>query len=174
MIDAVSAASWFGEQQWSDTEMLGLFAVAMVYLHDVDIPADLDLPQALGVPPGFDLSTLDVSGLSLDDALAAALDLGRQVGLLPPGLAPEELRRIFERFRANRVSLSFYQPETYGGDLHLFRARGQAGMGDDPTLGWSRLVTGQIHIFDCPGDHYTILREEVEGLAVQLRELLRG
>ncbi|HEY3568484.1 MAG TPA: amino acid adenylation domain-containing protein [Thermoanaerobaculia bacterium] len=172
MIDAVSAASWFGEQQWSDTEMLGLFAVAMVYLHDVDIPADLDLPQALGVPPGFDLSTLDVSGLSLDDALAAALDLGRQVGLLPPGLAPEELRRIFERFRANRVSLSFYQPETYGGDLHLFRARGQAGMGDDPTLGWSRLVTGQIHIFDCPGDHYTILREEVEGLAVQLRELL--
>ncbi len=174
MIDAVSAASWFGEQQWSDTEMLGLFAVAMVYLHDVDVPANLDLPQALGVPPGFDLSSLDVSGLSLDDALAAALDLGKQVGLLPPGLAPEELRRIFERFRANRVSLSFYQPGLYGGDLHLFRARDQIGMGDDPTLGWSRLVTGKIHIFDCPGDHYTILREEVEGLAVQLRGLLEG
>ena len=174
MIDAVSAASWSGEQRWSDTEMLGMFAVAMVYLHDVEVPADLDLPPSLGVPPGFDLSSLDVSGLSLDDALAAALDLGRQVGLLPPNLAPEELRRIFERFRANRVSLSLYRPEPYGGDLHLFRARGQAGMGDDPTLGWSRLVTGEIRIFDCPGDHYTILREEVEGLAVQLRELLEG
>jgi hypothetical protein len=35
-------------------------------------------------------------------------------------------------------------------------------------------VKGEIHIFDCPGDHYTILREEVEGLAVQLRGLLGG
>jgi thioesterase domain-containing protein len=157
----------------TDTEMLGLFALAMVYLHDVDVPADLELPPGLGIAADLDLSAVDLSGLSLDDALAAAMNLGRKVGLLPPSLEPAELRRLFERFRANRGSLSRYRALPYAGELHLFRAADQiARAANDPTLGWGSLVRGGVRIFDCPGDHHSMLREEVAALARQLRGLL--
>ncbi|HEY4596821.1 MAG TPA: hypothetical protein VIJ02_10500, partial [Thermoanaerobaculia bacterium] len=102
-----------------------------------------------------------------------ALDLGRKVGLLPPSLELAELRRIFNRFRANRGSLGRYDAPPYGGEIHLFRATDQIAEAEvDPTLGWGDLAPGRARIFDCPGDHHTILREQVAALAEKLRWLL--
>ncbi|HEY4593200.1 MAG TPA: hypothetical protein VIJ61_12375, partial [Thermoanaerobaculia bacterium] len=176
VIDASSPPAWYGEKPMTDTEMLGLFAHAMVVLHDVDVPADLEPPP--GAPDGFDLASVtgvDLSGLSLDEALAMSLDLGRKVGLLPPSLELAELRRIFDRFRANRGSLNRYRALPYGGEIHLFRATDQIAhlpAGADPTLGWGELAPGRVRLFDCPGDHYTILREQVGALAEKMRWLL--
>jgi amino acid adenylation domain-containing protein len=172
IIDAASPRAWAGEAVRSDTEMLALFSFAMVHLHDVDIPADLAVPDGLGLPPGIELPEVDLSELDIDSALVMALDLGRQVGLLPPSLEPGELRRLFERFRANRGALATYQPRPYYGELHLFRAIDQPMAIDDPGLGWGELVNGGLRIFETPGDHHSILRQEVGELARRLRALM--
>ncbi|MEO7415633.1 MAG: hypothetical protein ABI163_01110, partial [Thermoanaerobaculia bacterium] len=98
----------------------------------------------------------------------------RKVGLLSPTLEPAELRRIFERFRANRSSLRTYHgPYSYGGELHLFRATdGSTALAEDPTLGWGELLNGRVRIFDIPGDHRTIVKRGAEAMAAQLRVLL--
>jgi thioesterase domain-containing protein len=152
--------------------MLGLFALALADLHDVEIEG-LDLPPRLRLAT-VGLDQVDLSGLDLDSALDMTLDLGRQAALLPPNLERDEFRRLLERFRANRTALAGYHPLPYGGELHLFRAVDQAKGELDPTLGWNALAPGRVRIFDSPGDHYTILREEVEALASQLRRLLAG
>ena len=113
VIDAASPDRWVGEAERSDTEMVTLFATALEQLHG----GDLDLP------PDFELPAIDLDALDADAALAIALDLGRQVGLLSANLELADLRRLFERFQANRRSLSSYHgPYSYGGELHLFRA----------------------------------------------------
>ena len=164
VIDAASPARWAGEPGRSDAEMVTLFATALEQLHGGD----------LDVPPGFELPEVDLATLDADAALGIALDLGRQVGLLPAGLETAELRRLFDRFRANRSSLAAYHgPYSYGGELHLFRAAGRMTMQEeDPTLGWGKLLNGNLRIFDVQGDHRTILKEGVETLARQLRILL--
>jgi amino acid adenylation domain-containing protein len=167
VIDAASPARWVGEPGRSDTEMVTLFATALEQLHggDLDIPPDFELP-----------SMDDLAGLDADAALAIALDLGRRVGLLPSNLELAELRRLFERFQANRRSLaSYHGPHSYGGEVQLFRAADPLEMrGDeDPTLGWGKLLNGNLKMFDVPGDHRTVLKVGVEALAGRLRELLR-
>jgi thioesterase domain-containing protein len=170
LIDASSPTRSAGMPRLQDVEMLGLFALALADLHDVQIEG-LELPPELQLAT-LGLSEVDLSGMDLDAALDITLDLGRQAGLLPPNLERAELRRLFERFRANRNALSGYRPPPYGGELHLFRATNQILGETDPTLGWDDLAPGRVRVFDSSGDHYTILREEVESLAGHLRGLL--
>ena len=165
IIDAASPDRWVGEPERSDTEMVTLFATALEQLHG----GDLDLP------PDFELPTIDLEGLDADAALAIALDLGRQVGLLSSNLELAELRRLFERFQVNRRSLSSYhEPYSYGGEIQLFRAADHlaARENENPTLGWGELLNGRVRIFDIPGDHRTIVKRGAEAIGVQLRALL--
>jgi len=73
---------------------------------------------------------------------------------------PAELRRLFDRFRANRRALTAYPPLPYGGTVHLFRAaarpEGPEGIEEMPDLGWNGLV-GDLRVSELPGDHYSIL-----------------
>jgi amino acid adenylation domain-containing protein len=155
LIDALPPACWAGGEP-GETEMVGLFAADLARLHGLEVPP------------------LDLSSLAADAALTAVRDLGRQTGLLPPGVKPAELRRLFDRFRANRRSLGSYGTSSYAGPVSLFRAAGRMEeVGEeDPIRGWRELLNGGLRIVDLPGDHYSILREGVEDLAVQLRALL--
>jgi thioesterase domain-containing protein len=151
LIDAASPERWAGEPEPDETERVALFASDLARLHGLGIP------------------DVDLSGLGEDGALELVLDLGRKAGLLPPGVELAELRRLFERFRANRRALSFYEPLPLTGDtgeIAIFRAAGH------DVSGWSRWVKGRLQVFDLPGDHYTLLRDEVETLAARLRTLL--
>jgi thioesterase domain-containing protein len=156
LIDTASPERWAGEPEPGETEMVVLFASDLARLHGLGIP------------------DVDLSGLDGDSALARVLDFGRQAGLLPPGVELAELRRLFDRFRANRRALSSYTPLPYAGDVTLFRAAHRVQRtGEEPALGWGGLVTGNLEVFTLPGDHYTLLREEAETLAGRLRTLLQ-
>jgi thioesterase domain-containing protein len=162
MIDVMAPERWTEEPEWSSAELMVIFAYALEQIYQIEIPPDVELPA------------VDFDSLDTDAALAIALDLGRQVGVLPASLEPVELRRLFERFRANRLSLrTYYGPYSYGGGLQLFRAaEGITSHVEDPTLGWGALVEGEVRVFGIPGSHRTILKEGGETLAARLRELL--
>jgi hypothetical protein len=135
--------------------MVALFAADLARLHGLEAPP------------------VDLSGLDEDAALAAARDLGRQAGLLPASVEPSEVRRLFDRFRANRRALSTYVPGPYSGEVLLYRAAERLAMGEpDPTLGWSELLDGRLRVSELPGDHYTIIREEIGMLASRLNAIL--
>jgi thioesterase domain-containing protein len=156
LIDAVSPTSWAGEPEPGETGMVASFASDLARLH------------------GFAVPDVNLSNLDADGALTLLLDLGRRAGLLPPSLEFGELRRLFDRFWAHRRALATYEPPPYDGPVHLFRAAGRISRmeEDDLTLGWGGLVNGELRVSDLPGDHYSILREEVETLAGRLRALL--
>jgi thioesterase domain-containing protein len=156
LIDSISPIRWAGESEPDETGMVALFA------------SDLARLQGLAIPE------VDLSGVDADGALALLLDLGRRAGLLPPGLEPGELRRLFDRFRAHRLAMTSYTPLPYTGEAHLFRAAGRVSRmeEEDPTLGWGELVNEGLKVSDLPGDHYSILREEAATLAARLQALL--
>ncbi|HSN87950.1 MAG TPA: thioesterase domain-containing protein, partial [Thermoanaerobaculia bacterium] len=154
LIDTVAPAVWAREPEPDEAGLVALFAG--------------DLARLSGIPvPGVDLY-----GLDGDSALALVLRLGQEAGVLAPGVELPELHRLFERFRAHRRALSSYEPVPSSGEAILFRARERPdGREDDPALGWQGLVA-ELSVREVPGDHCTILREDVEALAGHLREHL--
>jgi thioesterase domain-containing protein len=158
LIDALSPVVWARWPEPEDSEMLASFAADLTRLRGLEIP------------------DVDLSGLGTDEALALFLDLGRRAGLLPATVEPADLRRLFERFRANRLALAGYGADSipYGGDVLLFRAAEGVGAvaEEDPTLGWGGLVAGSLEVDELPGDHYSILGDGVETLAGRLRARL--
>ncbi len=72
------------------------------------------------------------------------------------------------------LALQRYVPATYGGAVHLFRARGHAlRRALDPLRGWGRLAAGGVQLHLLPGSHYNILeRPHVTAFARQLAAAL--
>jgi thioesterase domain-containing protein len=155
LIDTLAPALLVGEADPGGVGMIALFAAGLAWAHGLDVPA------------------VDFTGLDEDGALNLVMSLGREAGLLPPSIELAELRRLFDRFRANHYALYTYTPEPYAGDLLLFRASQRMGEEEEEaTRGWGELVTGELRIYDLPGNHYTLLREEVGALAERLRAVL--
>ena len=67
-----------------------------------------------------------------------------------------------------------YVPQVYAGPVTLFRASKQPlGIYPDPTLGWSRVMTGGLEIYEVPGSHGAIVSEpRVQFLVEKLRVCL--
>lgn len=66
-------------------------------------------------------------------------------------LPSSSLQKVQE---ANVKALLTYQPQVYSGHAVVFRASKQpAGCYPDPTLGWSKFITGGLEIYDVPGYH---------------------
>jgi FkbH-like protein len=87
------------------------------------------------------------------------------------GRLPEAVRALNE---AGRWAESRYAPGEYSGDITLFRATKQPPwIANDRTLGWEKLVKGEIQIYDTPGHHADIVRDpRVRVLARQLNDAL--
>jgi len=153
LIDTVSPVLWAQEPEPDDTGLVAAFALDLARLSGATVP------------------DVDLTGLDKEGALALVLKLGREAGVLAPGVELADLRRLFDRFRANRRALSTYEPHLYEGEAVLFRAHERpAGREEDPALGWTGLVAN-LTVREVPGDHYTILREDVEALAGHMRLL---
>ncbi|HSN87635.1 MAG TPA: thioesterase domain-containing protein, partial [Thermoanaerobaculia bacterium] len=148
LIDTASPGLWSQEPEPDEAGLVATFAQDLARLSGVSVP------------------DVDLSGYDGDGALARVIELGKEAGVLAPGVELPELRRLFERFRANRRALSSYEPLPYSGEAVLFRARERPA--GDPALGWGGLA-GRLTVQELPGDHYTILRDGLEALAGALR-----
>jgi thioesterase domain-containing protein len=151
LLDTLSPLVWTAKPALSDVDLVTAFA--------------LDLARLSGVAvPDVDLSALDLAG-----ALAQVLKHGRAAGVLAPGVKLAELRRLFERFSANRRALATYPPLPYAGPVTLFRASDAGDVGkvgdigdigdaveNRRDFGWGDLVR-DLRIAELPGDHYSIL-----------------
>ncbi len=76
--------------------------------------------------------------------------------------------------RALAQAARCYRPPIYPGPITLFRARqpGKPPLGG-ATMGWDRVATGDVVVYDVLGEHLSIMREpQVEELARQLRVCL--
>jgi thioesterase domain-containing protein len=76
-------------------------------------------------------------------------------------------------------AIQSYLPKPYAGRLVLFRAIERDKFKEDNRgMGWAALTTGDLQIFDVPGDHLGILKEpNVQVLAEKLQthlSALRG
>jgi amino acid adenylation domain-containing protein len=64
-------------------------------------------------------------------------------------------------------------PEMYPGRVTLFRVRRPVGGGHDATLGWGRIATGGVEVYETPGDHESMFKEpNVRALGEQLKVCL--
>ena len=111
-------------------------------------------------------------GLEPDDRRDHLLRFFRldQVYFLETG--PERVRRLWTVLRSNLLAGARYDPGPYTGRALVFAAEAGVGKGqNDPTLGWSRLVTGGVAAVSVPGDHAGILK--APGVA-KLADRLRG
>jgi thioesterase domain-containing protein len=126
--------------------------------------------------------------LGLDaDALAALPPQGRIRRLVGSGedtaLAQTLVPRLIAVMKANVEAMVRYRPGRVDVDLHLFRARapldavltGQFDYPDARDLGWGAHSDGRVHVYDVPGNHFTMVAApHVEALAAALVAVLPG
>ncbi|NEP20537.1 non-ribosomal peptide synthetase [Moorena sp. SIO3I6] len=99
---------------------------------------------------------------------------GKQQGIFPSDIEIEQMRSLWEVFKANMMANSHYQPKAYPGSLLLINAsQTSPAVIEDPTHGWGSLVLGDIQTHTITGDHYTIMKApQVEGLTAELNNYL--
>jgi len=85
----------------------------------------------------------------------------RGAGAIPRDLGDAEAIAWLLGVAARLGAMERYRPRPYDGDVVLVRATGSPG-GDpgDGSLGWRRLVRGNLTVERAPGSHYTIVRGE--------------
>jgi len=63
-------------------------------------------------------------------------------------------------------ALQIYTPKLYNGPVTVFKAKKSPGVLD---MGWAKLVKGQLHVHELPGDHYSLIKDpEVKQLVKEL------
>ena len=77
---------------------------------------------------------------------------------------PGRSLRYFYVEHANLAALQQYVPQTYDGDIVLFRALDDPDADfSDPTMGWTASVRGSIEVIDAPGTHNSLVHDPVFG-----------
>jgi amino acid adenylation domain-containing protein/non-ribosomal peptide synthase protein (TIGR01720 family) len=144
-----------------DAELLARFVTDLVGRFVQGRPA---------APVGVSLDAL--RGLTPDEQLRAVAESPFAADLLPDYGGLEQLKRLFEVFKANSSAAAVYAPKPYGGAVTLLRA-GEGPPAPDPQLGWGEFVAGAVELHEVPGNHYSILTEpNVRVLAERLGSCL--
>ncbi len=136
-----------------------------------------EIRKSFGVvlPPEFPLSAEEMRSLGpIDEQLRYLVDTGHQSGLLPPGFGVGEARLTLKMLKLQIDAGTRYRARPYPGRITLLRAVEQeAGLRDNPTLGWEDYALGDLDIKPVPGTHQTLMREpHVAVLAERLTECL--
>jgi thioesterase domain-containing protein len=112
--------------------------------------------------------------LELNEPLAYILERAKMANKIPSETEFTQIQYLFNIFQVNNQALQDYVPRPYRGQITLFKA-GEIRPEDDrrPTLGWDALTTEGVEVHECPGTHFTMIREpHVQILAEQLRTSL--
>jgi len=110
----------------------------------------------------------DSQQLQPEDQLQSIFAAAKCRNLLPPEVGIEQMRRLFQVFKANRIALANYQPQPYSGRVALFSA-------SEPQedQGWSSLAAEEFPTYVIPGDHYGMMQQpHVRVLAQKLEACL--
>ena len=83
--------------------------------------------------------------------------------------------RMYNVLQPNYKAQATYEPSVYNGDMVLFRAKIQSPKSaHSSTLGWNKLVKGQIYSHTIPGQHLSIIEDPyVENLVKLLNQYLK-
>jgi thioesterase domain-containing protein/acyl carrier protein len=117
--------------------------------------------------------------LEPDEQLSYILDLAKKDDLVPPDTGYLQIHRHLENYRNHHRLLHNYVPQVYSDCVTLFRARDLMPeeshqttrlCSSERSLGWSKLSTELVEVYDIPGNHLTILaKPHVQVLAQQLK-----
>ena len=125
-----------------------------------------DLAGLFGVE--LPIAIPDLEHLQPEEQLQRIFTAAKRLHFLPPEASVARMRHWFQVFKANRMALAGYRPQSYSGRVALFCSRSSA---DD--RGWSALTTGELEICTIPGDHYEMMRSpHVQILAQELEACL--
>ena len=100
------------------------------------------------------ISASDIQQLQRSEQLQHILTTAKRRNLLPPFVGIEQMRQLFEVFKANRIAYAHYQPKPYSGRVVQFCASSP-----EEDRGWSSLVTGELETYLIPGDHYGMMQQ---------------
>jgi amino acid adenylation domain-containing protein len=129
---------------------------------------------------GLTLDALTVSPEELlrrapHELLPYVLELVRAAGILPPDIELRQLRRLYRIFKNNVTAARAYHPAAGDTRLTLFRADSSRveGSKEEPSMGWEKLTSAVVEVYDVPGDHFRMVRApHAEVLARKLRGCL--
>ncbi|HET9959512.1 MAG TPA: amino acid adenylation domain-containing protein [Polyangiaceae bacterium] len=108
----------------------------------------------------------------LEELMLQSLTLAKSSGLLPEHVGLEQIRPLWEVYRAGLQALAKYSPSSYPGQVtHIWAQYGtqleapsqphssELGMAEPtPRTDWGAWVTGKFTDFGVAADHYSILR----------------
>ena len=129
-------------------------------------PSDIDETQLMT------LFTRDLSGifgnpLTLEkrqqresdsyQQLNFTLEQAKKLNDLPAHL--KQQHQLWQVFKANRLAMTRYQPQSYIGQLIWFGASDSRITASQAVSEWQALATGGIETYTFPGDHYSLLQE---------------
>ena len=86
--------------------------------------------------------------------------------LIPNNQAVTDIDIFAAHKQAIRDAVRDYVPQVYSGRVTLFRSAEQPWwMGSDRQLGWGGLAADGLELYEVPGDHLSIIREDVRVLS---------
>ncbi len=156
--------------------LLDAFTPACLPLTSIGDPADV-LIGLFG--PELGLSPADISTLEPDAQLEIVLDRARKLGFVPAEVDLEQALRFLSIANRTRLAAGHYLPQTYSGDVHLFRCRDEIAPEllncSDPVLGWAPLVKGSLEVHFISGHHQSLVQQPNVGeVAAILRAILEN
>jgi len=128
---------------------------------------------------GLTVSTAHLFSLEPDERLAYVLDEVKAAGMIDADTSLEQIRFLYQVFKANLRAMRSYVPQPYPGRITLFRAEEQVDSAPlDWTNGWNGLAE-EIDVRIVPGDHMTMMHEPhlaklVAELKASLYESVKG
>lgn len=135
-----------------------------------------EVQRLMSLFDGLDLDEAELRAMSVDAALAHAIDVAKAADVLPPGFTVMEARRLAAVFLANTRAAQGYRPKPYPGTVSLFTSKEKTDAiasvtGDDPTHGWGAFAA-RVDCFPSEGDHRTMmLKPQVDKVAATLAGL---
>ncbi|HEX5720950.1 MAG TPA: amino acid adenylation domain-containing protein [Thermoanaerobaculia bacterium] len=124
------------------------------------------LASQLSIP----VTAEELRGISQEEQLSYAVELGKRLGKLAPEFTPRDALRYVNIFANSFEAARTYLPVSYGGTVTVFRGEYHARM--ERTLGWGGRAR-EVEVYDIPGLHSSILEmPQVQTLSALLKASL--
>jgi amino acid adenylation domain-containing protein len=135
--------------------------------NDAKILAEIARNTAHSFGKNLSLSEEKLQALAPEQQLNYILEQMKLAAFLPSDIKLEQVQQFLKVCRCDRIAIDNYRPQIYRDRITLFRSdRTQ----NDSLLGWEKLSSQPVEVFDVPGDHFTMFSPpHVQAFAEQLK-----